>query len=915
MTYRNLIQFANNAKGTLSTSLGPSDSSLNLTGGQGALFPRIDSSLDEVFYVTITSQSNPAITEIVQVNYGPNFGSPDTLSGLRDADGTSRNGNSYSPGATVELRITAESIEQLFGAGVFPAELAAGPYFFVKYNRYLTSGFYSGTSSSSSSTNRPDQIITTDGETVSTVYLTPDFPSDIDNVAPTVGQQNNTYFAIPFRGHPWQPGVNLGGYTNGKPYGAGGAGYNVGVAARQTQLIHFNTNYDLSSSSGSGPYTEITDLNENQAGFSFSQSVGKTRIYPYIEWPLDVNKLPSTSTNVNVVQGAPNIYPAGCLAYLGNVAPALGDLTLRRNNGNPTLKNVSRDSSLVNYNGVNAFSGSNARSEGELANNGEVWALKVTTGVTNGDSITVSRLNYIKKYDPNTRPSQQLSGIPFTTYNQGWNFGIARNPGGSPENWPQEGSLDSTLKVHPPNFLSMRVHCFGCHSSRGVTIPYGTYVKKVVTSNVNTSSQTDVLTFNNNVTIPTNAWISLVFDRYRHLSRMFSAAYRSTVYYKRDNENAQVLPNGLNGVYTQLGTQVGTTNTLNADQANVPEGSYLPLAPQIANVYITSQGNNGNGTGNGGNPNTTTSNTYTISMDTDAHNNGTGSNGNMKSMSQTIKPLSTFSVFAIRVLGNMRTTNGYSGFLIICDYLDSDPQPNNNRIFKDTNATNTPAKACFGVETYSANDRYKIVEYVNTAGFHDEDMVRPSTLTHHASATLPSDGRIVSGKWPNDSTTINHHYHIDRERNSTDAHNNTQGYNSGNIHGLNVDSVLSRATAVAAAYHVTADVNQGAGSISFFRPETTDRIRFRLVAVNVTNNSQTQYLPHGGNLQMHIEEHVQPENKFALDVEGGLDTTNGWNGDRFQPPEYFNSKTLQTVNRDFGAGDWAYLNGGYPRGY
>ena len=40
-----------------------------------------------------------------------------------------------------------------------------------------------------------------------------------------------------------------------------------------------------------------------------------------------------------------------------------------------------------------------------------------------------------------------------------------------------------------------------------------------------------------------------------------------------DDENAQVLPNGLNGVYTQLGPQAGNYNTLNADQANIPENN------------------------------------------------------------------------------------------------------------------------------------------------------------------------------------------------------------------------------------------------------------------------------------------------------------------------------------------------------
>jgi hypothetical protein len=100
------IKFTNNAVGTLASSIISSATTINVTAGQGALFPSLSS---DYFFATLIDSSNNL--EIIKVTAR----STDTLTVVRGQDGTS--GRAYAAGDKIELRVTAQALTDVYNNG------------------------------------------------------------------------------------------------------------------------------------------------------------------------------------------------------------------------------------------------------------------------------------------------------------------------------------------------------------------------------------------------------------------------------------------------------------------------------------------------------------------------------------------------------------------------------------------------------------------------------------------------------------------------------------------------------------------------------------------------------------------------------------------------------------------------------
>ena len=94
------IKLANNASGTLATSINASDTGAVLTTGDGAEFPTL--AANQYFYATLESIANTL--EIVKVTAR----SGDSITIVRAQESTIA--NSFAAGSRFELRVTAQSI-------------------------------------------------------------------------------------------------------------------------------------------------------------------------------------------------------------------------------------------------------------------------------------------------------------------------------------------------------------------------------------------------------------------------------------------------------------------------------------------------------------------------------------------------------------------------------------------------------------------------------------------------------------------------------------------------------------------------------------------------------------------------------------------------------------------------------------
>lgn len=112
MTSYSEVKVANNAKGSLAGGISANQGSLSLIGGEGAKFPTLNTG--EYFYITVTSSALATNTEVMRVTAR----NADTLTITRP-DGSARNNmNTFSAGDSVELRLTYNTLTDLFDLDV-----------------------------------------------------------------------------------------------------------------------------------------------------------------------------------------------------------------------------------------------------------------------------------------------------------------------------------------------------------------------------------------------------------------------------------------------------------------------------------------------------------------------------------------------------------------------------------------------------------------------------------------------------------------------------------------------------------------------------------------------------------------------------------------------------------------------------
>lgn len=201
MTNYSLVKTANSAKGSLAGGISANQGTLSLLGGEGGKFPTLGA--NEYFYITVTSQALATNTEIMRVTAR----NADTLT-ITQADGTARNlNNTFSAGDSVEIRTTANSINDLFDLdNILPnAPTQPNKFGFRNTNnnafvyRSLGSGIINFSNGPIYKTDEDVKFaIKSDGTNSDYVALAPD----------DISEDNNTstgYMSLPVRGHPYLP--------------------------------------------------------------------------------------------------------------------------------------------------------------------------------------------------------------------------------------------------------------------------------------------------------------------------------------------------------------------------------------------------------------------------------------------------------------------------------------------------------------------------------------------------------------------------------------------------------------------------------------------------------------------------------------------------------------------------------------
>lgn len=351
-----------------------------------------------------------------------------------------------------------------------------------------------------------------------------------------------------------------------------------------------------------------------------------------------------------------------------------------------------------------------------------------------------------------------------------------------------------------------------------VNIPPGTFVTGCQIG----TFYSVTLTLNNNITVPDNTRIQFYTSRVTQLGEEYSASRHDGVYYKRELTAPAIR------------TMNGESGILNAK-----EDAYMPVAGQIANVYVVA---------------TTSaflSTLYTDQLDTNQASDTAG--GNHDILRIKCKPVSVNSVFTIRYAGTKYA--GSNGIIsVLMDFMTADPQPNNTRMFKNP-LDNTVAKAVVNVGQYMFNDQFVQPEFN-----------LPASAANNYDVSAFSNGRVTAGTWPNNTNSLS----------QQPQSNNPTAYYSGNTDNTNFNTGNGQYSPE--FYTSSAHVHSGPSAVVFIRPGVTDFVRFRTLVIR-ENNSSTAYYPHGnGTMYMIVEEHVQPEGCFGFDIPGGLDTTAHWNG-------------------------------------
>lgn len=352
-----------------------------------------------------------------------------------------------------------------------------------------------------------------------------------------------------------------------------------------------------------------------------------------------------------------------------------------------------------------------------------------------------------------------------------------------------------------------------------VNIPVGTFVTGCQIG----TFYSVTLTLNNNITVPDNTRIQFYTSRVTQLGEEYSASRYDGVYYKRELTAPAIR------------TMNGESGILNAK-----EDAYIPVAGQIANVYVVGATNNFGST------------LYTEQLDTNQPSTTAG--GNHDILRIKCKPLSVNSVFTIRYAGT-KYAGGNGIISVVMDFITADPQPNNTRMFKNPN-DNTVAKAVVNVGHYMFNDRYVQPEFN-----------LPASVADNYDVSAFSNGRVTAGTWPNNTNSVS----------QQPQSNNPTAYFSGNTDNTNFNTANGEYSPD--WFTASAHVHSGPSGVVFIRPGVTDFVRFRTIVIRENNSGTTSY-PYGsqGTMYMIVEEHVQPEGCFGFDIPGGLDTTAHWNG-------------------------------------
>lgn len=196
MTNYSEVKVANSAKGTLAGGISANQGTLSLLGGEGAKFPTLNTG--EYFYITVTSAALATNTEIMRVTSR----SADTLT-IKQANGSARNlNNTFSAGDSVELRTTANVINDLFDLENILPDTPAQP---DKFGFRVPSGGVgtryigpNGVVDGSSKDEDRKFAIKSDGTNATYEALNPNDISDDNNTS-------TGFVSIPVRGHPYIP--------------------------------------------------------------------------------------------------------------------------------------------------------------------------------------------------------------------------------------------------------------------------------------------------------------------------------------------------------------------------------------------------------------------------------------------------------------------------------------------------------------------------------------------------------------------------------------------------------------------------------------------------------------------------------------------------------------------------------------
>ena len=254
-----LVKTANSAKGTLAGGISANQGTLSLLGGEGGKFPALNA--NEYFYITVTSQALSTNTEIMRATAR----NADTLT-IKQANGSARNlNNTFSAGDSVEIRITNNSINDLFDLeNVLPTIPAQPDKFKFRANPGGGTRYIGPTGSINSSLEDEDVkfAIRSDGTNATYSLLNPDDISSDNNT-------NTGFFDIPVRGHhdiSHMRSSTFARYLNASVDINASGNYSMQTTSADTSLYAHAEGHNIAIQEGSLVYLANVSENNSQYG-------------------------------------------------------------------------------------------------------------------------------------------------------------------------------------------------------------------------------------------------------------------------------------------------------------------------------------------------------------------------------------------------------------------------------------------------------------------------------------------------------------------------------------------------------------------------------------------------------------------------------------------------------------------------